>query len=182
MAWKRVNNSDPGDSTHHGGDSTDKIGDLFSGVDVDDVDINADWKFRSSKKKLMNPANTFGYTEVASAIAGNRNVTEPLLTGNDTRVYEAHTQTLTNKTVDAASNTVIVPSAYKYTIYLSGSTTKCRDNDTGLIVSSNTNASVPIQYAIDNAVGKPIFIQRGSYNCGTSLDLTEKYTTIHGEK
>ena len=44
MVWKQVVNSDPGDADHHGGDSVDKISQLFSGEDVDDVTINVDWK------------------------------------------------------------------------------------------------------------------------------------------
>ena len=56
--------------------------------------------------KINNPADTFAYTIIAAAIAANRNVTLPLLTGNDVFVTEAFTQTLTNKTLDAASNTV----------------------------------------------------------------------------
>lgn len=62
--------------------------------------------FRSSRVKIRNPANTFGYSIVASAIAAARNVTLPLLTGNDTFVTEAFAQTLTNKTIAAGSNTV----------------------------------------------------------------------------
>ena len=45
MTWKKVINADSGDADHHGGDSLDKVSDLFSGVDVDDVAINVDWKF-----------------------------------------------------------------------------------------------------------------------------------------
>ena len=41
-----------------------------------------------------------------SELAADRTVTLPLLTGNDTFVFEAHTQTLTNKTIAAASNTI----------------------------------------------------------------------------
>ena len=59
-----------------------------------------------AKRYLRNPANTFSYQEIGSAITANRTVTEPLLTGNDTRVYQAHTQTLTNKTISGASNTL----------------------------------------------------------------------------
>lgn len=99
MTWKKVDNADPGTANLHGGNDLDKVSDLFSGVDVDDVDINADWSVRSGKRKLRNPANTFDYIETASAIAANRTVTEPLLTANDTRVYQAHPQTLTSKTI-----------------------------------------------------------------------------------
>lgn len=62
--------------------------------------------FRSSRILLRNPANTFSYTFVAAAIVAGRNITLPLLTGNDTLVTEAFAQTLTNKTIAAGSNTI----------------------------------------------------------------------------
>lgn len=55
--------------------------------------------FRSSNLSLANPTNTSNYTFVGSAITSNRNAILPLLTGNDTFVFENHTQTLTNKTL-----------------------------------------------------------------------------------
>ena len=106
MTWKKVDNSDPGTANVFGGNDLDKVSDLFSGVDVDDVDINADWTMRSGKRKLRNPANTFNYIETAGAITADRIVNEPVLTATDTRVYQAHTQTLTNKTISGASNTL----------------------------------------------------------------------------
>lgn len=56
--------------------------------------------------KVNNPANTFAYTLTPAAIAANRTLTLPLLTGNDVFVTEAFAQTLTNKTIDASSNTI----------------------------------------------------------------------------
>lgn len=106
MTWKKVENEDPGTADVFGGNDLDKFSDLFSGVDVDDVDINADFTVRSGKRKLRNPANTFDYIETAGAITANRIVNEPVLTATDTRVYQAHTQTLTNKTISGASNTL----------------------------------------------------------------------------
>ena len=55
---------------------------------------------------LRNPADTFSYIFTPAAIAANRTLTLPLLTGNDTMVTEAFTQTLTNKTISGASNTI----------------------------------------------------------------------------
>lgn len=57
---------------------------------------------------LNNPANTFAYTFTPAAIAAARTITLPLLAGNDTMVCEAFTQTLTNKTIAGASNTLTV--------------------------------------------------------------------------
>jgi hypothetical protein len=46
------------------------------------------------------------YDIAVSELAANRTVTLPLLTASDTFVFEAHTQTLTNKTISADSNTL----------------------------------------------------------------------------
>lgn len=54
---------------------------------------------------LRNPANTFSYTLVHGAIAAARNITLPVLAASDTFVFEAHTQALTNKTLDS-TNTI----------------------------------------------------------------------------
>ena len=62
-----VDNEDAGTADVFGGNDTDKISQLFSGVDVDDVDINADFSVRSGKRKLRNPANTFDYIETAGS-------------------------------------------------------------------------------------------------------------------
>lgn len=111
MTWKKVINADPGDADHFGGNDIDKISDLFSGVaDVDTVDINSQATFRSGKLKVRNPANTFSYTVSASAITANRTVFLPLLTADDTLVFQNAPQTLSNKTfagftLDPALNT-----------------------------------------------------------------------------
>lgn len=49
--------------------------------------------------KVNNPADTFAYTITPAAIAAERTLNLPLLTGTDTIVTEAFTQTLTNKTL-----------------------------------------------------------------------------------
>jgi hypothetical protein len=50
------------------------------------------------------PANR--YVFAVNDIAADRTVTIPLLTGNDTFVFAAHAETLTNKTIDADANTI----------------------------------------------------------------------------
>src|SRR5919106_1784011 len=115
MTWKKVNNSDAGTATKFGGNDLDKHSDFYSGVpDVDTADIDSSHTVRSGKRKLRNPANTFSYIEVASAITADRQVTEPLLTANDARVYAAHPQTLTQKTIDVTTNTLKNLSAIAY--------------------------------------------------------------------
>jgi hypothetical protein len=171
LTHKKVNNADPGTATKFGGNDLDKWSDFASGVDTDDYDINSDFTVRSGKRYLRNPANTFSYQEIASAIAANRTITEPLLTGNDTRVYQAHTQALTNKTVDFDLNTIphFQTAAY-YTIYVAGSTVKCRDNVLGTVVSSSaTNPETPIRHAITNGLNKKVYIAEGDYNLHSSF-------------
>lgn len=99
MVWKQVANADAGDADHFGGNDIDKISQLFSGTsNVDTVDINSITTFRNGKFRLRNPANTFSYIWNTSAITSDVTITEPLLTGNDTRVYEQQVQVLSNKT------------------------------------------------------------------------------------
>jgi hypothetical protein len=60
---------------------------------------------------LNNPGNTFKYVVTPAAIAADRTLTLPLLASNDTAVCEAFAQSLTNKTIVAASNTITDTSA-----------------------------------------------------------------------
>jgi hypothetical protein len=55
--------------------------------------------FRNARLVVMNPANTFGYFFIGSALTASRNITLPLLTSDDTIVVLALAQTLTNKTL-----------------------------------------------------------------------------------
>jgi len=59
--------------------------------------------FQDDSIEISNPADTSQYTIQASAITGDRTVTLPILVSSDTFVFEAHTQTLTNKTFDASN-------------------------------------------------------------------------------
>lgn len=78
---------------------------------------NTNTKFNSGVLQVRNPANTFDYTFVGSALAATRNATLPLLTGDDTFVFESHTQTLNNKTMGTAGFWVFNPAAtFKYNI------------------------------------------------------------------
>jgi len=63
-------------------------------------------RFRNSKLRMANPADTFVYILATSAIIANRTITLPLLTGNDTMTLNAFAATLTNKTIDADNNTI----------------------------------------------------------------------------
>lgn len=56
--------------------------------------------------KLADTSDDHYYTWAVNELTADRTVTMPLLTGNDTFVFEAHTATLTNKTFDLGTNTL----------------------------------------------------------------------------
>ena len=67
--------------------------------------------FRSGRLKIANPANTFNYSIVSSAITAARNLTIPLITADDTIAVLSLAQTMTSKTltlstIDTMQNTV----------------------------------------------------------------------------
>jgi len=78
-------------------------GDMFLGTSQT---VTAAKTFNTGTFSLRNPANTFSYNFLGSAIVANRTVTLPLLTGNDTFVFELATQTFNNKTFDLTANTL----------------------------------------------------------------------------
>lgn len=181
MARKIVNNTDPGTSTVFGGDDLDYVNKYLTGVDqtaTDPVTIATTTTFKNSKLVLRNPADTFSYTIVPSAITGARNLTLPLLTADDTVVTTAATQTLTNKTLSALSSTTPNIGTYHYEVFKDGSTFYARNVSTGAIDSSNTDATVVIQYAVTNAGTGAIFIRAGLYVLGSTINVGSDVTVI----
>ncbi len=76
MVWKKVNNSDAGTGTKHGGNDIDKISDLFSAVaDVDTVDINSNATFRADRLKVRNSSNSFSTSLNSTGLTVNRTQT-----------------------------------------------------------------------------------------------------------
>lgn len=140
MVRKKLNLSNPGDSTHFGSDDLDYVNNLFTGADqsaTDAVDMNTSWKFRGSKLQLANPANTFKYNESGSAITADRNITWPLMTADGSPLIDNATQTVTNKTADAEANTLVNGQSFPtYTVYISGVNTKARNWSTGVTTSA----------------------------------------------
>jgi len=55
--------------------------------------------FPNTTLEILNPAGTFGFLFTSTAIAADRTVTIPLLTGNDTFVMVTHAQTLSDSGV-----------------------------------------------------------------------------------
>ena len=77
-------------------------------VTTDQANIydNFDQSFRTENLNVLNPATTFSYDFVSAAITSDINVIFPLLSSDDTFVFEAAIQTLTNKTIDGDNNTI----------------------------------------------------------------------------
>lgn len=93
--------------------------------------------FRDDNLKIMNPGNTFGYIFSTSAITtADKTVTLPLLTTNDTFVFNDFTAVLTKKTVNIDTNT---------------------------LKHSTTNAQGDL-YKYDSGSGKIIRVPRGTAN------------------
>ena len=101
---------------------------------------------------LNNPADTFAYNIIPAAIAANRDINLPLLTGVDTFAVLDLSQIFTNKTIDGANNTI----SNAVNISAEQSSTPVTDNG-----ESNLNSG--IRYYV--------FIQ---------LPTTEKFYTITG--
>ena len=106
MSFKVVNNADAGTATKHGGNDADRISQLLNGSDVGIPDINSSFRYRSGKLAVRNPANSFSYNFVGSALVADRNIILPLLTADDTLVTLNLAQTLTNKVISGATNTI----------------------------------------------------------------------------
>ena len=54
-----------------------------------------------SDLNILDTSNDHRYTIIVNELIADRTITLPLLTSNDTFVFEDHTQTLTGKTLDA---------------------------------------------------------------------------------
>lgn len=108
MTRKILAASDPGDSGHFGADDIDYINSYLSGgiQATDPVTIATATTFVNDQLQVWNAAKTFSYDFNSSAIIADRNVILPLLTADDTFVFAAFIQSLTNKTFTLATNTL----------------------------------------------------------------------------
>lgn len=82
------------------------------------------------------------YIFASGDLAADRTVTLPVLTGNDTFVFEAHTQTLSNKTLDGAISTA------------GGITYNGTTGTTVLAASATASGTLTLPAATDTLVGK----------------------------
>lgn len=74
--------------------------------------------------RIQSSTTANDYVVGVSSLAADRTVTLPLLTGNDTFVFEAHTQTLTNKTLTSPTvNTILHAGGGSLVVNTSGTAT-----------------------------------------------------------
>ena len=110
-------------------------------------------EFEDNGLIIQNPANTFNYIFQSAAIAADRTVTLPLLTGNDVMVTEDFTQTLTNKTIDGDLNTIIDINETQMNVSSGASGTILTSNGVGVPPSyqANDGAQTPWTSDIDGS-------------------------------
>jgi len=148
-SWKEATDTTVGDSTKYGvPDGLKKNNQLFNGdLDVDNVDINSPWFFRSQKCYFLNTAGTFGFLiDSSAAIVADRTLTLPLLTANDTFVFQSHTQSLSNKKIGNYLDSVEIaapasPAASEHRFYVdSGDSQLKKKNNAGSVVEYITDS------------------------------------------
>tara|TARA_R110000787_G_scaffold1459_1_gene5982 strand:- start:10346 stop:11788 length:1443 start_codon:yes stop_codon:yes gene_type:complete len=101
-SWKEATDTTAGDATKFGApDGLNMNNQLFNGdLNVDNVDINSPWFYRSSKCYFLNNAGTYGFLIDSSVnIAADRTISFPLLLGNDTLVFQTFIQTISSKKI-----------------------------------------------------------------------------------
>lgn len=95
-----------------------------------------------------------------------------------------NTKTVTNKTIDAKDNTLLHIDYYLFSVFKSGSTYYLKNNNTGVIVTSNTNPTTVLQAAIDNCHSNSAatcWIEAGTYLLPSQLDASDKNFRFVGE-
>lgn len=96
----------------------------------------------SSNLIIQNPALTFGYTIIGSAIVANRNLTIPLLTGNDTFEVLGLAQTITGVKTFASSALLLQNPAATFAYTFVGSAIVAARNLTVPLLTSNDTLAV----------------------------------------
>lgn len=127
--------------------------------------------FPSSDIILKNPAATFGYTFVGSAIAANRNLTLPLLTGNDVMVTAAMAQTLTNKTL---GDVVLLGNIAQNTANTAQTQTWFLNSNASSSLILGTNDQISAYFIIDQTggIGSNVGMVGNGGACYVSADAT----------
>lgn len=198
-SWKEATDTTTGDATKFGApDGLNKNNQLFNGnLNVDNVDINSPWFFRTSKCYFLNTAGTFGFLiDSSAAITADRTITLPLLTGNDTFVFQSHIQTISSKKIGNWIDAVEIaapasPAASEHRLYFdSTSNNLSSKNNAGSVEEYTTNSATqtltnktlttPTMTILDNAftvqdnadVTKQLTLQLSTITTGNTRTIT----------
>src|SRR5262252_2296319 len=107
MVWRTVTPVSIGDSQRFSGADINKVMQLFSGVsNVDNVDINSPFKFRSGTGSFASPDNSAVYTILMPTTSVARNLTLPLVAADDNLLARNSTDVLKNKDLRDVSNLI----------------------------------------------------------------------------
>lgn len=148
-SWKEATDLTTGDASKFGApDGLNKNNQLFNGdLNVDNVDINSPWFFRTSKCYFLNTAGDFGFLiDSSAAIVADRTLTIGLLTGDDDFVFEDFIQTISSKKIGNWLDSVEIaapssPAASEHRNYFdSGTNNFTTKNNAGTVEEYTTNS------------------------------------------
>ena len=149
-SWKEATDTTSGDSTKYGvPDGLLLYAQLFNGdLNVDNVDINSPWFFRTSKCQFQNTANTYGYIiDSSAAIVADRTVSFPLMVGDGTFVIDDMIQTISSKKIGNWLDATEVaapssPAASTHRIYADSTSNQLTTkNSSGTVQELTTNSA-----------------------------------------
>lgn len=138
--------------------------------------------------KISDSDSTNTYNILGSNLAADRSITLPLLTGDDTFVFQAHTQTLTNKTIGSAGasatwdgNTIAInrggtgttTAPTQYGVIYAGSTTAYASTAAGTagqLLTANASAA-PTWQSFDLSIHAPDASFKKSVRVATTDNL-----------
>ena len=135
--------------------------------------------FSSGALRVNNPLNSFSYGFVGGAITANRNISLPLLTDNDTLVFENHAQRLRNKTIDASENTITGLQVGKMYGQLTTKTDDVQGRTIRVIVTHTGNRTIETRFAYHTsgaAIGQINFLEKKDDVAGVWFRTTFTYS------
>ena len=99
--------------------------------------------------------------KITQDLAADRQVFLPLLTADDTILFANAVQSIVGKVINSLNNTIANAGVFQFTIFKISSTYFCRNNQTGLFLTSGTVFETVLQAAV--SAGGTIYIAPGTY-------------------